>query len=983
MKKKLETLGFEFRDEESCFLDIFGTRIFINSISDSSYGTVNYDERIKVWNRSSSNLNIPESFVVLECVIRLLLKGYQPELIELERSWKSGRGKSGRLDVLLKNKDGSIFSMIECKTWGVEYEKERNNLLNDGGQLFAYAIQERTTSYLTLYSSKIDEEVTYQSEHINIQDLKGGNIEEMHFHWDKNFIIGSFFDEDASLFDFEGKELRKNDLKALDSDSGRGLFNSFAEILRRNSISDKSNAFNKIFNLFVCKIYDEDIHKPNEVLDFQWKSTDSYKDLSLRLKSLYKESINNYLNIPVEDQYFSEIAEFSFRDVYSEESFDDNFKVVKEIVELLQRYQIKYSSKHQFLGDFFEDLLNTGIKQESGQFFTPTVLARFISKSIPISQIIQSNIDEKNIEIIPKIIDFACGAGHFLTESLDEVGQYLSEVDTEQLTGQSLKKFLAIKDNYYWAKDYMYGIELDYRLAKTTKIAMFLNGDGEAKIINQNALKTGKEKEINEFDILLSNPPFSVKGFLKDLGERRAEFSFSNKLAIDNDNIECFFIERSHQILKPNGYMGLILPISILSNTEDSYHYARKLLLLGFDIKSIVELRDKTFRSTGTSAVIIFARKREDKEIYTAYKSFKEIISNEDPIYNEILEYLNIKKEDAREALLQINRVEISLQDELIHFINKFEDFLFSAFLYFLNRENKIYISFSGEKKDQEHFLGYRLPGGKGKEGISIYKDDHGNLDSRLYDETDSENQQKITYYIKNSFLNNYPTVDPILDEHLCLKDFNSLLEPQGNILKNPSGFFISKFINIESLSPYGDFIDEFDQKDLDLSELENSKKLKVINGISYSKDEEVPYPTKLKVITASNIDLSGHLDLLKKTIYLKDSYDISNDNERKPRKGDIIISLSSGSLNHLGKVAFVEEDIESFTGGFLAIYRFKDLNLAKAVYFRLMSTSFREFVSKLKGQNINNLGGKINDFSMKVPTDLDAFIAKADDLMT
>ena len=31
-----------------------------------------------------------------------------------------------------------------------------------------------------------------------------------------------------------------------------------------------------------------------------------------------------------------------------------------------------------------------------------------------------------------------------------------------------------------WAREYIYGIEKDYRLAKTTKISTFLNGDGDA-----------------------------------------------------------------------------------------------------------------------------------------------------------------------------------------------------------------------------------------------------------------------------------------------------------------------------------------------------------------------------------------------------------------------------------------------------------------------------------------------------------------------
>ena len=39
---------------------------------------------------TTTNFSEPENFVVLECVNRLLHKGYRPENIELERAWTLG-----------------------------------------------------------------------------------------------------------------------------------------------------------------------------------------------------------------------------------------------------------------------------------------------------------------------------------------------------------------------------------------------------------------------------------------------------------------------------------------------------------------------------------------------------------------------------------------------------------------------------------------------------------------------------------------------------------------------------------------------------------------------------------------------------------------------------------------------------------------------------------------------------------------------------
>ena len=47
-----------------------------------------------------------ENFVVFECVHRLLVKGYRPETIELEKVWTLGHEqKSGRADIIVYTPD--------------------------------------------------------------------------------------------------------------------------------------------------------------------------------------------------------------------------------------------------------------------------------------------------------------------------------------------------------------------------------------------------------------------------------------------------------------------------------------------------------------------------------------------------------------------------------------------------------------------------------------------------------------------------------------------------------------------------------------------------------------------------------------------------------------------------------------------------------------------------------------------------------------
>ncbi|MEK7723237.1 MAG: type I restriction enzyme HsdR N-terminal domain-containing protein, partial [Acidobacteriota bacterium] len=96
---------------------------------------INYGELIKSESKTTQNFSQPENWVVLECVNRLLEKGYKPNNIILEKTYPLGHNNSGRLDVLVTKDDGTVYLMIECKTFGAEFDKAFSKLKKDGGQL--------------------------------------------------------------------------------------------------------------------------------------------------------------------------------------------------------------------------------------------------------------------------------------------------------------------------------------------------------------------------------------------------------------------------------------------------------------------------------------------------------------------------------------------------------------------------------------------------------------------------------------------------------------------------------------------------------------------------------------------------------------------------------------------------------------------------------------------------------------------------------
>ncbi|MDT7833281.1 restriction endonuclease subunit S [Flavobacteriaceae bacterium S356] len=673
IKELIQIIGFKPQDGEK---DIYYKNYpkhkdYILKI-DFENEKIEYGSKIKLGDLTTSNFEHSENFVVLECVDRVLEKGYAPNKLSLEHKWPMGRKEKGKLDILVFDKDDKAYLMIECKTWGDEYEKEKKKMQRDGGQLFSYFQQDTAAQYLCLYASRVsDGKIDYSNEIVKVDEQWNelNNQKEVFDHWNKNFKDNGIFEDWANAYDVEIKAITRNRLKELtEEDSGR-IFNQFAEILRHNVVSDKPNAFNKIFNLFLCKIVDED-RKDTEELDFQWKDDDTDESLQNRLNDLYKKGMKDYLTKEVTDYNQSQVSdklirldqadreqilkmfsdlrlrknpEFAFKEVFDEKSFRENAVVVREVVELLQPYQIRYGHKQQFLGDFFELLLSTGIKQEAGQFFTPVPIAKFIISSLPIRELINKNIDNDKTQILPYIIDYAAGSGHFLTEAMDEVQNIIQEIDETKQRPSVKRNLSSWKINPFdWAYDYVYGIEADYRLVKTAKVSCFLNGDGLANVIHADGLDhfknstdyKGKLKEVSKddpkdngvFDILVANPPYSVSSFKNTLKNGEESFNLFNRLTDDSSEIESLFIERTKQLLKPGGWAGIILPSSILSNSG-IYTDAREVILKYFSIKAIAEFGSNTFMATGTNTVTLFLERRANndwKKIETAIKKFFE-----------------------------------------------------------------------------------------------------------------------------------------------------------------------------------------------------------------------------------------------------------------------------------------------------------------------------------------------------------------------
>lgn len=842
IKEYLRALKFNLIDgEESVWIKQYKQHnnfeikvVFSNS--DTNNSKIIYGEQIKVCRHTTTDFNKPENLVVLECVNRLLEKGYEPEKIELEKGWRVG----GYLDIFVKDMSGNSYLMIECKQFGREYNDAVRIILENNykkEQLFNYYLQEKSTKYVALYCSKLNNgNFIYKNDIIPMEQLKEcNNQNEIYELWDKVFQSKGIFEKHISPYNVHFLGITRADLKPFNqfdveygSEAEPTIYNRFAEILRRHVISDKTNAYNIIFNLFLCKIVDEDsISNDEDEMQFQWKDVEDAETVLGRLSDLYKKGMNDYLQLDVSDvtedeldtelkkislelrpefkkikEMFRQVRlyknkEFAFKEVIDERTFFENAEVVKEVVKLLEPYQIKYSHKQQFLGEFFERLLNIGIKQEAGQFFTPTPITSFICRSIPFEDIIDKKISESDPNFLPYIIDFACGSGHFLTDAMERV-----EVILQNITEYTLKtkpqrdNLYGWKRSFKWAKEFIYGIERDYRLAKTTKLACFLYGDGEAKILYADGLDpfnsefyTGKlhsiskEKDNPVFDVVIANPPYSVENFKYVLKNGKESFNLFNHLSDKSDDIECLFIERTNQLLKEGGCAGIIIPSTLLL-TKGLHQKARKILLENFEIIGICGFGSRTFAATGQNTSILFLRKRPVSFLKTAKLVRNRFFDKfDDMSFNQIEKIFSKYLSFVYPDISMSEYVQMLQRDEKFSKIEK-EKILF----FLLTYNQQVVVTKSGEKNDEKKFLGYEHSNMKKYEGIHPYPDSSdGQIHSFLYDKSDLFNPEKVSSYVLNNFRRNLnpQIIEEKLRNHLKIIYLHEMIDFYADDFKN------------------------------------------------------------------------------------------------------------------------------------------------------------------------------------------------------
>ncbi|HEF1451094.1 N-6 DNA methylase [Campylobacter jejuni] len=975
LKQVLENLGFKNKNEN--YVKTINNYTLLIDYKNQS---INYPKEIKIHDKTTSNFSHPENFVVFECVHRLLEKGYKAEHLELEPKWNLGRDKKGgKADILVKDNEKNPYLIIECKTTdskNSEFIKEWNRMQEDGGQLFSYFQQEKGVKYLCLYTSDFSDKLEYKNyiiqaydneEYLKEKELqnsykKSNNNIELFKTWKESYELQYFkqgiFEANVNAYKILEITPTFDNLKELKEE---GKYHEFAKILRKHNISGKENAFDKLVNIFLCKIYDETFNKNNLKFGYFGVMADTYANMQDRLMWLYKEAMKEFLGEKItfvsnEDiekdfkqlkiktlkevmqNYIKELKfysnnDFAFLEVHNKELFLKNALVLKEIVELFANYKLTQNSTNQFLGNLFELFLQKGMKQDEGQFFTPIQICEFIMYSLPLQEMLN-----KNSKAL-RVIDYACGAGHFLNTYANELKRYLTEDE--------------LKEHY----KNIYGIEKEYRLSKVSKVSSAMYGQNEINILyadalasfelaNTNNLEGEKAKpqiESNSFDLLIANPPYSVKGFLETLSDKSKNTYklFNDDINMEtNNSIECFFCERANQILNDNAKAAIILPSSIL-NKDSIYKNTREILFQNFDFIAIVELGNQTFGATGTNTIILFLRKKETFKqenhlISQDYSLIKERIEaenlkdNESFYQNYLSAYCDFRKfdkelysnflngnldsklaeleafKDYRNAFRQTSDYK-RLKESKIYKESKdkqdLEDKAFLAYAQAIEKDKLLYFSLSlnqevliikspSDIKEQKKFLGYEWSNRKGDEGL---KELHEPYLSPLFERGNPQNETKLNTLICKAFLKTLSDIPKDLQGYaskarlIDMMDFEKVEFNKAISLNVKSRDELNPFKNSKfELVRLGEVCDLF-------------------NGYAFKKTDYVEKSNTL-LIRMGNIRPNGEFDAEHKIQYLPDNFN----NKYKDyllNDGDVIIAMTDmgNAMNILGVPTIVK----------------------------------------------------------------------------
>lgn len=370
-----------------------------------------------------------------------------------------------------------------------------------------------------------------------------------------------------------------------------------------------SEAFDELDKLIFCKLWDErKPRKAGEAYDFQIIAERPKGDSEEERKRA-----NDATNRKLLERLNTLYEEGRKKDP---EVFKDGIRLsagkARTVVSYLEGINLSDTDLDS-KGRAFETFMGSFFRGDFGQYFTPRPVVKFIVDVLPIKH-------------DSMVLDTSCGSGGFLLHALDKVRRSADEY------------FPRGSDKHYrhwhdFAQHNLYGIEINEQIARTAKMNMIIHDDGHTNVVAADGLlppeeirlKTGNKGFADgRFDFVITNPPFgstvkqTERAYLHQYRLATKQVDWLNPKSRTAErpgqDTEVLFIEQCGRYLGTGGYLAIVVPDGILTNS--TLQYVRDEMEDVFKVVAIVSLPQTTFTATGAAvkSSVLFLRKRDESE---------------------------------------------------------------------------------------------------------------------------------------------------------------------------------------------------------------------------------------------------------------------------------------------------------------------------------------------------------------------------------
>ncbi|MYF07675.1 MAG: N-6 DNA methylase [Rhodospirillaceae bacterium] len=247
-------------------------------------------------------------------------------------------------------------------------------------------------------------------------------------------------------------------------------------------------------------------------------------------------------------------------------------------------------------GRLFEDFLSATMRgKDLGQYFTPRTVVKL-------------GVGLGDLKADDMVLDGCCGTGGFLIDSLADMWAKVNRNDSLSASAKQNRK-AAIAD------EQIYGIDFakSPNLAKIARLNMYLHGDGGSRIFNidgldlnaaEDATDSPEEKVekaqfrnlglAGQFDVVLTNPPFSKKYERANEGDARILEQYVTASGKAGVFAKLMFFEMYHHYLKPGGRLISVIDDGFLSGGD--YRQFREHLRRLYSVKAVISLPGDAFQ---------------------------------------------------------------------------------------------------------------------------------------------------------------------------------------------------------------------------------------------------------------------------------------------------------------------------------------------------------------------------------------------------